>query len=783
MSGLRPTAAARGRRGMRLGAVLATLAFGMAATALAAWSFWPVYQSPEFVILLVVTIGVGSVIALLGAAFRWPSIVVACAVVIAYFAFGVQLAIPSEASTGGLLPTPQGLHDLVDATWLSWKQLVTISVPVGSYQALLVPVFILTLLASVTSLSIALRAPRGELATVPPILLLLAGILLGPGTAALPLTLVLGLFAVLLAWTIRFRLQRRSEAVARLGAKSGLTVETRRDRWSTGLRTGLGATVILLVAGIAGTAAALVVPPDSPRQVVRTAVEQPFDPRAYPSPLSGFRAYFEPAKADRPMLTVVGLPSDRRLRIATMDTYDGVTYSVGTPEQPSESGTFTRVPYRLQQSGVLGHADSLSVTVRDYRGPWVPGSGQLQQVTFRGPDAAALSGSLFYNDVTGTSAVTRGLANGDSYTMDAIVKPQLSLSQLAKSEPGSAEVPKPSVVPDQLQSAVQKYTAGVSGAGPRLAAALRGLAQDGYISHGVGPDEPVSRSGHGADRITQLLTDIPMLGDQEQYAVTAALMARQLGFPARVVVGFVAPAGTPSRSAVTFRGSDISAWIEVQTRAGWVTVDPTPPARPVPPKQPDQPTQITRPQTNVQPPVDDTPAQGAQPPQAQVDPANQQSPDPTLDLILGILAVVGWSLVGLAVIASPFLAVIAAKWRRRSLRRSAATSVERIVGGWREFADAAVDHGYDPPPAATRLELASTIGGSKAEALATVTDRAVFSPSAPTRAEADSVWRAVDDLRAQLAKKETRWGRLSAAVSLRSLGYRGWRARGRKGRR
>jgi hypothetical protein len=144
-----------------------------------------------------------------------------------------------------------------------------------------------------------------------------------------------------------------------------------------------------------------------------------------------------------------------------------------------------------------------------------------------------------------------------------------------------------------------------------------------------------------------------------------------------------------------------------------------------------------------------------------------------LETLLAILVVVGWTLLVLAIVSSPFLAVLAAKRRRRVLRRSARTARERIVGGWREFADAAVDHGYDPPPAATRVEFAETIGGSRANALAKVADRATFSGVAPTPAEAESVWNAVDDLRGQLAKRDTRWKRLLAAVSLRSLGYRG----------
>ena len=94
------------------------------------------------------------------------------------------------------------------------------------------------------------------------------------------------------------------------------------------------------------------------------------------------------------------------------------------------------------------------------------------------------------------------------------------------------------------------------------------LKAEGYISHGVGDDEPASRSGHSADRITELLTDQRMIGDAEQYAVTAALMARQLGFPARVVFGF-APEGAGGVARVT--GDSVTAWIEVDTAEnGWV---------------------------------------------------------------------------------------------------------------------------------------------------------------------------------------------------------------------
>ncbi|WP_431280090.1 transglutaminaseTgpA domain-containing protein [Leifsonia poae] len=368
----------------RAGFAIPSILFALAATGLAAWSFWGVYQSAAFILMLAVTLVVGGAVAVLGARFRWPSIVVAALVVVVFLGLGVQLAIPGEATAGGFLPTANGFWELVQSTWLSWKQLVTISLPVGSYQALLVPAFILTLLTIVITLSIALRAKRGELAALPPVLLLVAGILLGSGVSAVPLWLALTLLGVLLAWMIWFRWQRRSAALRDLAEQSGLGVETPRERRFLGARTVAGAAVILLVAGVAGTAASIALPAHTDRQVIRTAVDQPFDPRDYPSPLSGFRSYLQQPRVDEAMLTVSGLPDDDRIRIATLDTYDGVTYSVGTDKVTSASGSFTRMPYRLDQTGVVGQHDSLSVTVRGYRGPWVPGSGQLQNITFGG---------------------------------------------------------------------------------------------------------------------------------------------------------------------------------------------------------------------------------------------------------------------------------------------------------------------------------------------------------------------------------------------------------------
>ena len=109
--------------------------------------------------------------------------------------------------------------------------------------------------------------------------------------------------------------------------------------------------------------------------------------------------------------------------------------------------------------------------------------------------------------------------------------------------------------------------------------------------------------------------------------------------------------------------------------------------------------------------------------------------------------------------------------------------LQRISGGWREFEDAVVDHGYALPRYATRSELAMTVGGQKTLGVAEAADRAVFAPMLPDATEAANLWESIDELTAALDEGKTRWQRLRARVSLRSLGGRRRALRRAGGRR
>ncbi|BDI22031.1 transglutaminase family protein [Herbiconiux sp. L3-i23] len=735
---------------------------------LGAWTFWPIHQSAALAVAVGVACAAATLIAVLGAVLRWGAAVVGAVTIGAYLVLGVGAAVPDEALLR-FIPTVPGLARLISGSALSWKELLTISLPVGDYEALLIPVFLLTLLLGVVSLTIALRARLPELAILGPIGLFLAGILFGPTTVEGVVLPTLALLVACLAYLVWCRTRRRSEAIRLLNEQSGTAVEARVDRRRAGLRTAVGAGVILLLSVGGAVAATAVAPPSPTRSVLRSAIEKPFDPRDYPSPLSSYRRYFQPDRADEAMLTVEGLRTGELVRLATLDSYDGVVYSVGSSEVTSASGTFTRVPFALDTEGITGRTASVGITVGEYSGLWVPDAGALVRMDFTGQRSSELTGGFYYNAVSGTGAVLAGLQPGDSYRFDAVVPERASDDEIAALSPGTAPVPAPAVVPDELDTAVQTATADATSSGDKLLAAVQAIRERGYISHGTGEDEPFSRSGHSADRITELLTDDPMLGDAEQYAVTAALMAHQLGFPSRVVLGFALPEDAGD-APVDLVGADLTAWIEVASADGqWVQIDPNPPVRDIPEQQPEDSTKVARPQSVVQPPPDERIDQDEVIPP---DVAEDDQPEPLpvwLGVLLVVLSVLGWILLAMAILLAPFAAVVAAKWQRRRRRRNTGTALERIGGGWSEFADTAADLGYEATPHATRYEVAMAVGGREPLVLAAAVDRATFAPGTPDDPEVDRVWDSVSVLRESMQAGRTRWERIKALVSVKSF--------------
>lgn len=726
--------------------VWGTIVFFAAAMLVGAIPLWPVYQSPRLIVLVLGALIGGALIALAGLRYRWPGFVVLLATVGFWLVFGAALALPAQA-VGGVLPTPASTLELVRASVLGWKQLVTISLPVGTYQSLLVPALVLILVATVVGLSVALRSRRPAWGFSLPAVVMIVGIAIGDTRTFLPFVSGLGLIAITLGWYL-WRL---------------------RVRGSDSLRRFIGGSlVVMLSAGAAIVVTGVALPAAESRSVVRELVVQPFDAQNYPSPLSGYRAYLQPEISAEVLLEVSGLPANARLSLARLSSYDGVVAGLG-------ASVFSRVPSTILQTGSAGTPVELRVQVDAYRGVWVPGVGPLESIEFTGGRSSVNSDGFFYDRVSDTMAVTTGgLGRGDAYRLNAVLPRMVPLAAVAGLVPGPGPVPEPVGVPSELRDFVLAAAPANATPGARLAASLSALATSGYVSHGIGAAEPFSRSGHGADRLTQLFTAVPMLGDSEQYAVAAALMADSLGFPARVVVGF-AP-GPVSGDSTPVRGSDIAAWVEVLTSdSGWVGIDPTPPIRPVPDAVPEEAAAPASPPVILPPLAEAAPDAAATVPLANQDDQPVQPADGLWGMVGAILGITGLSLAVLAVLFGPFVAVVVAKSRRRTRRRSLNDGRDRARAAWQEFLDASADGGQAPLRSGTRLETAERIGGSALLVFATGCDRASYSPLDPSEVDVDRLWSESDSLRESLLDALRPAERLRARVSPLTLpAYHYW---------
>lgn len=764
-------ASARANRGVRRTppavpprpVIVSASVFGAAAWSVVALALWPVYRDPAFVVLAVVAIVLATTIAVVGVVRRWPVGGMLLAGAAAFLVVGVPLAVPGR-TVYGVLPEPGGLLELVAGVALGWRQLLTIDLPVGSYQALLVPALVLLLLGPLVTLAIALRATWGELAALVPLGGYVLAVAIGPEQPLIPVSTAIALALVLLLWHAVWRRHRRAAAVGDAG---------RADAGRTSARAIAASVVLLLVAGAVGAAAVAIVPPAADRTVLRTLVERPFDPLDEPSPLAGYRAAFAPEIAPLTALVVSGAPAGARVRIAVLDSYDGSVFAVGSDRVDSASGRFVRIPTARDLAGAAGEAARIDIELRRSTGVWLPTVGEFGAIAFRGDDAATLRDQFVLNATTGTAALVGGTTDGLDYTLDIVV-PASTGATLDGAVPGAVDVPTITAVPDALRAWLDGVVAGIDGEGARLQRALSTLRDEGYLSHGVAADEAPSRSGHSHDRLDELFTARPMVGDAEQFAVAGAILARELGFPSRVVLGYGPLDGS---AAVELREDERTAWVEVATAEGWIAVDVAPQRRELPPTEPDEPIPVSRPQNAVQPPVDDPPPlEELAPPE--VEQRDQSGLDPFWEAVLAVARIVGWVLLVAGVLAAPFLGVVAAKLRRRRRRRAAADPTLRILGGWHEVTDAAADLGIAVPPSATRTEVAAILGRPTALVLARVVDRASYAPEEPSTAEADRVWVAADAVRASLGEGRTRRELWRAAISPRSL--RRYPGRGRR---
>ncbi|GAA1524327.1 transglutaminase domain-containing protein [Agromyces terreus] len=651
----------------------------------------------DFLLAAAAGLVIGTLAAVVGTLLRLGVLTTVLLGLAAYFVLGTPFTMPDSALFL-VLPSLTSLAGLALGAVYGWADILTIGTPVEApYYIAVVPYFAAWAVSLVGSMLVLRWLPRrrtvlrSAVILVGPLLLFISGILLGTDEAFFAGVRGVAFAVIALVW---------------LAWRRGADVETDEAGAKKLRAQKLRGSAVVVVGGVAnGALAGLAVAPVAPdRFVLRDEIVPPFDPLEFSSPLAGFRNYTKDL-AEEPLFTVTGLEPGDTIRLASMNSYTGRLWNVAGPGDADADGGYAITGPTLPQPSLatLGRTRSVEIDVSGYDDVWLPTVGYGSQLELEDDETAARTGDLRYNAAAGTAVLTSGLGEGARYRLDAALQTEPSDDALADVPVATVELPAVENVPDVVAAKGEEYAGEATTPIEQLRNIERGLKTNGFLSHGLASDSVASRAGHGADRLIELFTRTSMVGDEEQYAAAMALMARQLGYPARVVMGFAPEIGEDD-ATVEVLGEDVTAWVEVPFEGvGWVSFHPTP-------------EEIDAPQEQTPKPKSEPQPQVRQPPRAEaveddllstveIDDTDDEDKDREFRIPGWVWVATASIAIPLAIVFLPMLVVALVKARRRRRRRAEANEVA-AAAAWDELIDRYAELGFEPPQRSSRLQTA-----------------------------------------------------------------------------
>lgn len=427
------------------------------------------------------------------------------------------------------------------------------------------------------------------------------------------------------------------------------------------------------------------------------------------------------------------------LRVATLSIFDGAVW------QPDRTSTVDLGDAALDgpaaDADVTVVQERTTITVKDLATAYAP-------VPYAAAQVDGLVGAWRFMPYNRTVAGSPGATRGQEYTVVAdVARP--TLEQIRASSAGGAGLridvdSVPSGTPAIIGALAREVTADATTDYDRLVA-LQDWFRGPEFTYSL--DAPVQEGfdGQGADAVAAFLA--AKSGYCVHFAGAFALMARSLGMPTRIVVGFLPGVFTgqviDGQRVLDVTGRQLHAWPEVYFRGiGWVSFEPTKSLGTATRFQSGT-TSPTGAPTSAPVPTPTATASAA-PTGGVADPTDRPTSDAggtggaLLDPrpVLGILA---------AIVVALSLPALAGGARRLLLRRRATTAA-----AWRLLQDTAIDAGINVSAAQTprafgALLVATASAPAEAVArLATAVERANYAadegaPDAGARAMADAV--------------------------------------------
>ena len=344
--------------------------------------------------------------------------------------------------------------------------------------------------------------------------------------------------------------------------------------WFGGVRPASGTAVgrVIVAAAAVGMAVLVGVPRSnlaSLTPALDLRVERGDDnQRVVTSPLVSMRRQLlslsDDEQFDVKSLDVNGAPARAYWRQTALGDFDGTSWT--------GSGSFTAIASndRLAQDGddIGTSVVSQDVRVRALVSTWLPVAYRVTSI-----DAADLpsDAGLQFDPATASLITKRASVAGLTYSARSTplsVSSALVVRADGSTEADAAMLALPATFPDRVRSLAMELTSGST----TIVGKARAL-QDYLRTFRYTLDVPAPSSGNALERF--LFVD--QAGYCEQFSGAFAAMARSVGLPARVAVGY-----TPGRYDATdgrfhITGRNSHAWPEVYIDGtGWVAFEPTP---------------------------------------------------------------------------------------------------------------------------------------------------------------------------------------------------------------
>ncbi len=479
------------------------------------------------------------------------------------------------------------------------------------------------------------------------------------------------------------------------------------------------------------------------------------------------------------------------LKLSTLEDFTGRAWAPSPLPEGLDSELRDLEPSPAANPAVPRQEIITLVTSETLNSEWLPVPPSPVEIT-------DLSGRWLWNPATATLQGQNASTGGQDYMVRSEV-PELSRAQLNAAVLPTSKALDPvfTALPDDVPAQVRQTTQQVTGDLPTpyaKAMALQDFFRSGTFNYSLDTPAQAGYDGSGMAVLGDFLE--AKSGYCVHFSAAMAVMAREVGIPSRIAVGYAPGAANlevEQRSGVSLfgyqaAGRDAHSWPELYFEGlGWVPFEPTPTRGSVP-EYARAPSDSAAGSQNIPLPEQTTPAP-ITPAPAPTTPAPADATAATDSTVNHWPLRLGGGLLALALVGGPGLLRVVV--RRRNLarvRRGVAVAAWRTVaaGGtvaagvpgvlaWRELLATAVDYGYAADPARTpALEaagLAAMLGTAAQPGVRQVQgayEEAVFG-SGVTTSGRDDLADAVESFHARLRTRATVWQRVRAAVAPASL--------------